>query len=70
MPKASRQRSSCKRLVDLKKQAFTTDLLVQYVNQKTLSSEMTGRDMAQWQEAGMPPEVIKAALARSPGAKP
>jgi hypothetical protein len=57
-------------LVDLKKQGFTTDLLVQYVNQKTLSSEMTGKDMAQWKQAGMPPEVIKAALARSPGAKP
>jgi hypothetical protein len=57
-------------LVDLKRQGFTTDLLVQYVNQKTLSADMSGKDMVQWKQAGMPPEVIKAALARSPGAKP
>jgi hypothetical protein len=57
-------------LVNLKKQGFTTDLLVDYVNQKTLSDEMTAKDMAQWKQSGMPPEVIKAALARSPGAKP
>jgi hypothetical protein len=56
-------------LVDLKKQGFTTDLLVQYVNQKTLSAEMSGKDLGEWKQAGMPPTVIKAALARSPGAK-
>jgi hypothetical protein len=52
-------------LVDLKKQGFTNDLLVQYVSQKTLSSAMTGKDLSQWKQSGMPPEVIKAALARS-----
>jgi len=57
-------------LLDLKKQGFTTDLLVQYVNQKTLSAEMTAKDLGAWKQAGMPPEVIKAALGRSPGAKP
>jgi len=56
-------------LLDLKKQGFATDLLVQYVNQKTLSAEMSGKDMAEWKQSGMPPAVIKAALARSPGAK-
>ncbi|HEV7518273.1 MAG TPA: hypothetical protein VGR07_18400 [Thermoanaerobaculia bacterium] len=55
-------------LRDLKKQGFSTDLLVQYVNQKTLSSEMTAKDLGAWKQAGMPPEVIKAALGRSPGA--
>lgn len=55
-------------LLDLKKQGFTTDLLVQYVNQKTLSAEMTAKDLGAWKQAGMPPEVIKAALGRSPGA--
>jgi len=55
-------------LLDLKKQGFSTDLLVQYVNQKTLSSEMTAKDLGAWKQAGMPQEVIKAALARSPGA--
>jgi hypothetical protein len=55
-------------LVGLKKQGFTTDLLVQYVSQKTLSAEMTAKDLGAWKQAGMPQEVIKAALGRSPGA--
>jgi hypothetical protein len=55
-------------LLDLQKQGFGTDLLVQYVNQKTLSAEMTAKDMGAWKKAGLPQEVIKAALARSPGA--
>jgi len=55
-------------LLDLKKQGFGTDLLVDYVNQKTLSAEMTAKDLGEWKKAGMPQEVIKAALARSPGA--
>jgi hypothetical protein len=54
-------------LVDLKKQGFATDMLVGYVNQKTLNAEMTAKDLGQWKQAGMPQEVIKAALARSPG---
>jgi hypothetical protein len=55
-------------LLDLQKQGFGTDLLVQYVNQKTLSAEMTAKDMGAWKKAGLSQEVIKAALARSPGA--
>jgi hypothetical protein len=55
-------------LLDLQKQGFSVDLLVQYVNQKTLSSEMTAKDLGAWKKAGLPQEVIKAALARSPGA--
>lgn len=53
-------------LVKLKKQGFTTDLLVDYVNQKTLSSALTADDMVKWKQAGMPQEVIKAALNRAP----
>jgi hypothetical protein len=52
-------------LVKLKKQGFTTDLLVDYVNQKALSSALTADDMVKWKQAGMPQEVIKAALAKS-----
>jgi hypothetical protein len=52
-------------LVKLKKQGFTTDLLVDYVNQKNLSSKLTADDMVAWKNAGMPQEVIKAALARA-----
>jgi hypothetical protein len=52
-------------LVKLKKQGFTTDLLVDYVNQKSLSSKLSADDMVAWKNAGMPQEVIKAALARA-----
>lgn len=52
-------------LVKLKKQGFTTDLLVNYVDQKRLSSGLTADDMVKWKNAGMPQEVIKAALGRS-----
>jgi hypothetical protein len=52
-------------LVKLKKQGFTPDLLVDYVNQKRLSSGLTADDMVKWKNAGMPQEVIKAALGRS-----
>jgi uncharacterized lipoprotein YajG len=52
-------------LVKLKKQGFTTELLVDYVDQKSLGSALTADDMVSWKQAGMPQEVIKAALARA-----
>ena len=52
-------------LVKLKKQGFTTDLLVDYVNQKTLSATLSADDLVAWKKAGMPDEVIKAALERA-----
>ncbi|HEY0553482.1 MAG TPA: YajG family lipoprotein [Thermoanaerobaculia bacterium] len=52
-------------LVKLKKQGFTTDLLVNYVNQKTLTKSLSADDLVKWKNAGMPEEVIKAALARA-----
>jgi uncharacterized lipoprotein YajG len=54
-------------LVKLKKQGFTPDLLVDYVNQKTLSQKLSADDLVAWKNAGMPQEVIKAALARAKG---
>ena len=51
-------------LVKLKKQGFTTDLLVDYVNKKTLTKALSADDLVKWKNAGMPEEVIKAALAR------
>lgn len=57
-------------LKELQRQGFTADLLADYVDQRTLSREMTARDLADWRAAGMPDEVIKAALARSPAAQP
>jgi hypothetical protein len=52
-------------LVKLKKQGFTTDLLVDYVNKKTLTKALSADDLVKWKNAGMPEEVIKAALARA-----
>ena len=54
-------------LVKLKRQGFTTDLLVDYVNQKSISPALSADDMVKWKNAGMPQEVIKAALDRGPG---
>lgn len=52
-------------LVKLKKQGFTTELLVDYVNKKTLTKALSADDLVKWKNAGMPEEVIKAALARA-----
>lgn len=54
-------------LVKLKKQGFTTDLLVDYVNGKTLTKALSADDLVKWKDAGMPQEVIKAALGRGKG---
>jgi uncharacterized lipoprotein YajG len=54
-------------LLKLKKQGFTTDLLVDYVNGKTLTKALSADDLVKWKNAGMPQEVIKAALARTKG---
>jgi hypothetical protein len=51
-------------LVKLKKQGFDTDLLLDYVNKHSLTASLSADDMVKWKQAGMPPEVIKAALAR------
>jgi hypothetical protein len=51
-------------LVKLKKQGFDTDLLLDYVNKHSLTAALSADDMVKWKQAGMPPEVIKAALAR------
>ncbi len=54
-------------LVKLQKQEFTTDLLVDFVNQKELTRALSTDDLVKWKNAGMPEEVIKAALARAKG---
>ncbi|HEY2290800.1 MAG TPA: hypothetical protein VGM86_08880 [Thermoanaerobaculia bacterium] len=54
-------------LVKLKKQGFTTDLLVDYVNGKTLTKALSADDLVKWKDAGMPQEVIKAALGKGKG---
>jgi hypothetical protein len=40
---------------------------VDYVNQKSLTKALSADDLVKWKNAGMPEEVIKAALARSKG---
>jgi hypothetical protein len=54
-------------LVKLQKLGFTSDLLVDYVNKKTLSRTLSADDLVKWKNAGMPEEVIKAAMARAQG---
>ena len=55
-------------LVKLKKQGFDTDLLVDFVRQKSLTSALSADDMVKWKKEGMPQEVIQTALKRGPGA--
>lgn len=55
-------------LLKLKKQGFGTDLMVSFVNQKSLRSSLSADDMVKWKKEGMPQEVIQAALKRAPGA--
>lgn len=55
-------------LVKLKKQGFDTGLLVDFVNQKSLTGSLTADDMVKWKKEGMAQEVIQAALKRGPGA--
>jgi len=52
-------------LLDLQRQEFSTELLVTYVEQKTISREFNADDLLAWKEAGLPEKVIQAALARS-----
>jgi hypothetical protein len=54
-------------LVKLEKQGFTADLMVDFVNQKNLTRALSADDLVKWKDAGMPEEVIKAALARAKG---
>jgi uncharacterized lipoprotein YajG len=54
-------------LVKLKKQGFTPDLLVDYVNGKSLTKPLSADDLVKWKDAGMPQEVIKAAIGRGKG---
>ncbi|HEY4591477.1 MAG TPA: YajG family lipoprotein [Thermoanaerobaculia bacterium] len=54
-------------LVKLKKQGFTTDLLLDYVNGKTLTKALSADDLVKWKDEGMPQEVIKAALGKGKG---
>jgi hypothetical protein len=54
-------------LAKLKKQGFTTELLVDYVNQRRLTKTLSADDLVKWKESGMPDEVIKAALERAKG---
>ncbi len=55
-------------LVKLKKQGFGTDLMVSFINQKSLRSSLSADDMVKWKKEGMSQEVIQAALKRAPGA--
>ncbi|HEX3130720.1 MAG TPA: hypothetical protein VH394_25515 [Thermoanaerobaculia bacterium] len=53
-------------LLKLKKQGFGADLLVDFVNQKSLKTSLSADDMVKWKKEGMPQDVIQAALKRAP----
>ena len=53
-------------LIRLRDGGAADDILVAFARQRTLSSEMTADDLLAFQRAGMPPEVVKAALERAP----
>ena len=54
-------------LVKLKGKGFDTSMLVDFVNQQTLSATLSADDLVAWKNAGMPDAVIKAAIARAKG---
>lgn len=56
-------------LVKLKAQGFTSDLLVEFVRQRTLSASLTAEEMVAWKQAGMSEPVIRMALERAPVSK-
>lgn len=54
-------------LTSLKKQGFSTEMLIQFVDQQTLSAPLSAQDMTDYKKAEMPDAVIQAALARAAG---
>jgi hypothetical protein len=53
----------------LKEQGFSTEMLILYIKQKTLSAPLSARDLVRWKNAGLPESVIAAALERAPSSK-
>lgn len=49
-------------LVKLNNQSFSTELMLAYVRQKTLTTSMTAAEVLKWKDAGLPEAVILAAL--------
>ncbi len=52
-------------LVKLKKKGFDADVMLDFVGQKNLSRSLSADDLVAWKDAGIPEQVIKAALARA-----
>jgi hypothetical protein len=52
-------------LIKLKRQGFGTELLVDYIHQHSVTAPLSADELVQWKQAGMPDEVIKAALDRA-----
>lgn len=49
-------------LVRLNKAGTTVDLMIRFLGQRPLSRALTAEDLIAWQQAGLPSEVIRAAL--------
>jgi uncharacterized lipoprotein YajG len=52
-------------LVKLKKQSFGNDILIDFIQSKTLTRALKADDLAKLKSAGIPDEVIKAAIDHS-----
>ncbi len=52
-------------VVGLKREGFTTEMIIRYINQQVLSTPLSAQDMLDWKEAGLPESVIEAAMNRS-----
>jgi hypothetical protein len=57
-------------LVRLQGQNLDVSVLLGYVRQRTLSRAMEVDDLTAWRAAGIPQEVIAAALERAPAPSP
>jgi hypothetical protein len=51
-------------LVNLQDGGLSSILMIQYLNQKECSEQMTAEQLISWKQAGLPEDVIQAALAR------
>lgn len=53
-------------LVRLQKAGTAVDLMIRFLGQRRLSRALTAEDLIAWQEAGIPSEVIRAAMDGNP----
>lgn len=53
-------------VLNLDNQGFSSELIIRYINQQTLTVPLSAEDLVEWKKSGLPEYVIEAALDRSP----